>query len=245
MTRDEAYRILRVLQANYADTFKDMSDDAISATVDLWQASFTEPYNVVANAVVAYMTSDNGSFMPKVGQIKQAIYKQENTMTEAEAWGLVSRACENGYYGYKEEFEKLPPMVQKAVGTAHRLKEWSIVPASEFQTVVASNFQRAYRAMMQREEEDKRIPPNVKAFLTKVSQMLAIGNGENNQLASAQVKALPNTQSIADKLIAEKQKEADNLNAQMEAEQREFDELKADKMAKLEAFIRGEANAAL
>ena len=61
----------------------------------------------------------------------------------------------------------------------------------------------------------------------------------------AQTKALPDTQSVADKLISEKQKEADSLNAKIEAEQREFDELRADKMAKLEAFIKGGANASL
>ncbi len=72
-------------------------------------------------------------------------------LSEAEAWALVSKAASGSIHGYKADFERLPPTVQKAVGSPEMLHAWGMMNADAFESVVASNFQRSYRTIVMRE----------------------------------------------------------------------------------------------
>jgi hypothetical protein len=79
---------------------------------------------------------------------------QPNEMTEAEAWALVRKAASNSFYGQAaKEFDKLPPILQRLVGTPNQLRDWGMMDSNEFNTVVASNFQRSYRARVKSDKE--------------------------------------------------------------------------------------------
>ena len=89
-------------------------------------------------------------------------------LSEAEAWALVSRAARNGTYGYRREFEKLPPEIRRVVGRAEQLRAWAMMEADEVESVVASNFMRAYRAAVKHEKEQHALPEVVRAALPEI-----------------------------------------------------------------------------
>ena len=61
-----------------------------------------------------------------------------------------------------EEFAKLPPDVQRAVGSPNMLRTWAVVNYEELQTVIASNFKRDYRAIATQKKDFAQIPSSVK-----------------------------------------------------------------------------------
>lgn len=165
MNKQDTYQVLAMLQAFYPDAFRGMTDQAAQMKVTLWQKQFAdEPATLVQAAVEAYVSVDTKGFMPVPGQIKEqiAVMKNQGGLTEQEAWELVTNALCNSSYGSAEEFAKLPPDVQRAVGSANMLKSWASVNIGELQTVVASNFKRDYRAIVAQRKDYSKIPNSVK-----------------------------------------------------------------------------------
>lgn len=168
MTKKEAAKIISVLQANYPDSTKSMTDGAIMVLVDLWSKVFAEDsFESVSAAVMAHISTDTNRFMPPVGVIKNMLVKINSPaeMTEAEAWSYVSKALRNSTYGAEKEFEKLPESVKSVVRSPSQLREWAALPIDELQTVVASNFQRSFRARAASDREFKALPERVKVMM--------------------------------------------------------------------------------
>ena len=81
------------------------------------------------------------------------------------------RAVQNGIYGSQKEFDALPPVVQKCVGSPGQLKEWAMLDEDVVASVVASNFQRSYRARAAQAKEFLALPADVR----KAMQQLGAG----------------------------------------------------------------------
>ena len=177
MNKQEAYNILALLQANYPDSLRGMTKEAVQVKVNLWAEIFhEEPFELVAAATKAFMATDTNRFMPAVGQIKEQIRRMQNPdeLTEQEAWNLIFKALGNGIYGSTEEFNKLPPAVQKLVGSPTVLREWAMLDTATAQSVVASNFQRSYRATEAQAKDQAKLPGSVKQFISGVSETLCL-----------------------------------------------------------------------
>ena len=177
MTYEETLAIMSVLKAAYPNFYRDMKRSEAEGIVSLWSSMFQdEPAALVGAAVKAHIASDAKGFPPHIGAIKEAIGKLQRpkVMTEQEAWNLVKSATRNGLYGSKEEFEKLPPMLQKLVGSASQLREWAMMDSETLNSVVSSNFQRSYKVMEAREKERLALPSDVR----DVMEQLAAGMAE-------------------------------------------------------------------
>lgn len=172
MTKTETAQILAVLQANYPDNFRDKSETMREATVNLWHSVFErDPYQLVSAAVMAYIQTSTERFMPNVGIIREQIRKltEPESMSEAEAWGLVKNALRNGLYGYHEEYEKLPTLIRRCVGSENTLREWAMTDGETVDSVIASNFQRSYRAISKSEAEWAKLPPGFREDMKRLS----------------------------------------------------------------------------
>lgn len=172
MNYDETLAIMGVLKAAYPNYYKGMTKKDAEGIVELWTAMFAgEPASVVAAAVKAHIASDSKGFPPHIGAIKEAIAKlmQPEMMTEQEAAAIVLRAAANGSYGAQEEFDKLPPVLQRLVGSPSQLKEWAAMEADAVQSVVASNLQRSYREIAKREKEMLLLPSDIRATMEKLA----------------------------------------------------------------------------
>ena len=168
MTREDTIKILSVLRGAYPAFYRDITKQEAESTIALWASMFEEePYELVGAAVKAFIAADGKGFPPAIGQIKERI-RQITTpeeMTEQEAWALVSKALRNSTYGSEEEFKKLPQEIQAVVHDPGQLRQWAMSPADEVETVIASNFQRSFRAKQKTTKEYLALPTSVKQMM--------------------------------------------------------------------------------
>lgn len=174
MTKKEMAEIIAIMQANYPDDFRGMSDTAMNAKINLWFMQFRDDsYMEVMTAVMAHIATDTNRFMPPVGVIKAKLVEirrpEDAEMTELEAWDLISKATRNSTYNSVEEFEKLPPVVKRLVGSPMQLKEWAAMDTDTLQSVVASNFQRSYKARAAHEREYLALPSAVQQEMARIA----------------------------------------------------------------------------
>lgn len=167
VTRDETKQLLMRISSVYPN-WKPQAE--LKYVVETWWEYLSEyTYNEMKTALKAYILTDTSGFAPSIGQLieKMRAISTPDELSEMEAWSLVSRALRNGYYGAEQEFEKLPPLVQKAVGAPSQLRNWSQTDSESVENVIQSNFMRTYRAVVGREMEMSKMPSDIKKlFLT-------------------------------------------------------------------------------
>lgn len=171
MTREKTQEILMSIQAAYPN-YKPQDK---TVTVNTWTTMLQDyTYEQVMTALKAYISTDTSGFAPSIGQLidKMHMLNAPQELNEMEAWALVSKALRNGSYGAEQEFEKLPPLVQKAVGAPSQLRNWALTDMESVENVIQSNFMRTYRAVLKREQETSKLPSEVKQIMTSSNLML-------------------------------------------------------------------------
>lgn len=182
MDRTETMKILSVLRGAYPAFYRDTSRQEAEAIVSLWADMFAEDeYMLVAAAVKSLIVADKKGFPPVIGQVKEYIRKltAPQEMTEQEAWALVAKAIRNGTWGAKEEFEALPPKIQRIVGSPQQLTDWAKMDSDSVHSVVASNFQRSFRAKAKADKEYAALPSEVKAIVGNPCGWLRLEAGDD------------------------------------------------------------------
>ena len=160
MTRDETVNIIRVM----VDSYPNYKPNNLSETVDVWHTMLSDyDYNLVSMALKSYILSDTSGFAPAIGQLVAKMHSitQPQELNEMEAWSLVSKAIRNSIYNAADEYDKLPPLVQKAVGLPNQLMQWAI-DDNYNESVVSSNFMRCYRIELAREKELSMLPEDAR-----------------------------------------------------------------------------------
>ena len=177
MTRQETQAVLAVIKVAFPNFQKDKTRDDLTAVVNLWYLQFEDyDFDLVNAAVQALIAEQVEGYPLTIGAVKKMAMKLSapESLTEMEAWTLVSRAARNSAYHAEREFEKLPPAVQQTVGCPEQLRAWAMMDTSEFESVVASNFMRTYRTVQERELESMLLPASVRNSLPalRTGQML-------------------------------------------------------------------------
>lgn len=187
MTRDDVLQTLAILKAAYPSSFqvngRAMPKRDAEAMVQLWTRQFAdEDAGAVRAAVENLISSRTTGFSPTVGEIKDQLHRLRTVdgINDAQAWTLVEKACRRGLYNAREEFDKLPPDVQAAVGGPEQLKSWAAMDSETVNSVVASNFRKTYHTVKVREKEKAMMPPEVKAFIAGVAENLKLGDGNED-----------------------------------------------------------------
>lgn len=159
----DARKIIAVLMVAYPNYRPIDTEFAAKIWLDLTE-EYT--YEQVDMALKSYMKSNTSGFPPVPGQIVDRIYEMTvpPELNEMEAWALVSRAIRNSGYNSAEEFAKLPPIVQKAVGTHEQLKVWAL-DEDYSDGVVSSNFIKCYKMICAREIEIRKMPEQVRLLI--------------------------------------------------------------------------------
>lgn len=189
MTSSETKGILAVLRAAYPNFYARMERTELMAIVNLWQRQFAEDdANAVMAAVEGLIATRTSTMPPVIGEVKEKLAEltQPKGLTESEAWALVAKAVRNGIYGYKTEFEKLPPEVQAAVGRPEQLRDWAMCETDQLQTVIASNFMRSYKIHAKRKHEFALLPEGVKHLVGQIAGSMSF---ENNRLLEGKESA--------------------------------------------------------
>lgn len=183
MSRDEVKQLLMRIQATYPN-WKPQPN--IQMVVDVWYEYLADyKYNVMLAGLNAYITTDTSGFAPSVGQVIQTLknYRNKDEVGEMQAWGMIYKAISNGSYHAKEEYDNLPPLLQKVVGSPQSLKEWAMMDIATVNSVVQSNVLRTYKVLRQSEIETERIPERVRLALDKALS-------ENKQIGKEEIKGV-------------------------------------------------------
>ena len=177
MTRQEVTKLLYVIKAQYPNSFAHFTETDVDNQIDGWMMVLEDySYEECSVGLRIFLANDEKGFPPVPGQIIHAIksVKPSNELGEQEAWAMVRRALRNGIYGANEEYAKLPPSVQKAVGKPENLKEWAQMDTETVESVQQSLFLRSYRAEVQRAKDHDMLPASVRNLL-EGTQMLEVG----------------------------------------------------------------------
>ncbi len=147
MTKDDVRKLLLTIDSAYPN----FNAKNPGQMVDVWYDILKDKdIGEIAASLKAYIMTNTSGFPPAIGQLVQGTSTEQ---TASEAWSLVYKAICNSGYGSVEEFEKLPPLVQAAVGSPRQLQIWA-VDEDFSEGVASSNFRRAYDAAVEREKRE-------------------------------------------------------------------------------------------
>ena len=97
MTREETLQVLSILKAAYPHSYRNMTRLDAEAAVNLWHRQFeNEDAAAVSMAVDALIATRKEGYSPTVGEVKEQLHRvrtEDSLLSDAEAWGLVEKAC--------------------------------------------------------------------------------------------------------------------------------------------------------
>ena len=178
MTREEWAVLVKAMKAVY--TSPSFLPDQYA--FDTWYGLLKDlDYKLLSFGLKKYMQTEwKEPSIAALRQCAQSLLTQKEEINETEAWEKVSRAIRNSGYHAEEEFARLPELIQKAVSSPGQLREWALSENvdGKWLSVVQSNFQRTYRAEVQREQERRKLSPD----LLKIIDAARLGGAENCQI---------------------------------------------------------------
>lgn len=169
MNRDQVVAILGTLKTAYPRFYAEMSKQEMYNTIDLWTEMFKSdnPVHVTAavkNLIVSF------KFPPTIADIKDEMYKLTKTeeQTPIEQWNAIKKAMRNSTYNAAEEFERLPEIAKKFVGSPNQLREWAI--SDDYNDgVVKGQFFKQVEIIKQREKDNTMMLPEVRNLVQQLS----------------------------------------------------------------------------
>lgn len=211
MTKNEVVKLLMTIQTFYPNYQVENKEFTINA----WYSIIGDcDYKPMEKALRAYITTDTSGFAPSIGQLINKLHEVQSPqeLNEMEAWLLVGKALRNGTYGAVKEFNKLPPLVQKAVGSPDNLRNWAQTDSESIENVVQSNFMRTYRTVVNRAKEYRKMPKDIQALIestNRSSYSAQIGSKnqqtiklslEDNKSQNKPIKGVPMPKEIKERI---------------------------------------------
>lgn len=177
MTREDVKRLLMTIEAIYPN-FK-IRD--LQITLDAWyEIMCDQDSSAIFASLKQYSRTSRTGFAPDPGELIQGAYdlfSKNETLSIGEAWSLVRKAISRSSYYAEDEFNKLPPTVQKAVGSPWQLRAWA-TDSTFNEGVASSNFIKAYETECDRAKADALMAPSVKELIESVGQMKRLSDKE-------------------------------------------------------------------
>lgn len=178
MTREEWAVLVKAMKAVYTSPSFLPDQNAF----DTWYGLLKDlDYKLLSFGLKKYMQTEcKEPTIAALRQCAQSLMLQKEELNETEAWEMVRRAIQSSALYAETEFDKLPKIIQKAVSSPAQLREWAVSENVDgtWWSVVQSNFQRTYRAEVQREQERRKLSPD----LLKIIDSVRLGGVEKCQI---------------------------------------------------------------
>lgn len=169
MTRDEIITILGTLKTAYPKFYAEMSKEEMYNTIDLWTEMFAHENTATVVAAVKNLIN-TFKWPPTIADVKEEMYKltEEEKQTPVEMWNLIKKAMRNSAYNSYEEFNKLPEIAQRFVGSPNQLKEWAL-DIDYNDSVVKGQFLKQFEILQKRDKEEKMMLPEVRNLIKEIA----------------------------------------------------------------------------
>ena len=167
LEREQLKILVKAMKAVYTKTDFIPDQDAF----DVWYAMLKDlDYKILTNAIQSLMMTS--PFPPTIADVRNAATKfmpdmKETEMPELEAWGRVKKAIRNATYNAQEEYDRLPVLLQRTVGSPANLTTWAQMDSETLNSVEQSHFLRAYRTIVEREKELRRMSPVMQKLIAE------------------------------------------------------------------------------
>lgn len=166
MEREEFKVLVKAMKAVYANPTFIPDQDAFNVWYELLRDI---PYKLAEIAIQKHMLTEK--FPPTIADIrtKATEITEIDEISDLAAWSMVYKAICNSGYNSVQEFEKLPPIVQKAVGNPANLREWALMDEKMISSVRA-RFIDSFKIVERRMKEDAKLPSHIKALIDGMRQ---------------------------------------------------------------------------
>ena len=129
-------RFIEILKGACKLYDKEMDKEAMTMWLSFFKEDTIEDFKQAMNHHIK-----TSRFFPTIADIKSIIYDINNEEESGiQLWERLSSAIGNGSYHAEEEFDKLPKVVQKFLGSPYRLQTFAVMDSDELHTVVKGQF---------------------------------------------------------------------------------------------------------
>ena len=181
MTREETASMLTILKTAYPSFYSKMKARDGELTLELWSEMFrNDPVEIVKFALYKLIEGHNG-FPPDIADVKskmrEIISASTGDPTDEELWLILKKAIEKGIYDAKEEFEKLPPVLQRYCGSPETIRELAAGDTDILNTVTHGQFMKQIGTMRERQKFEDELPDAVRETTRRLCGKIPDANG--------------------------------------------------------------------
>lgn len=172
MNREETAKLIFTVKAVYPSHYARYTAQDFENLIAAWCAVLEDyTYAQASTGLKIFLSSETKGFPPTPGQIIDCIHKTmpkaELEMSGLEAWALVRKAISKALYYADEEYNKLPDVVKKAIGSPENIKQLAMMDIDEVETVEQSHFIRAYEALKVQKKDEVKIPREIRELIER------------------------------------------------------------------------------
>lgn len=173
MTKADVVQLFMLISVLYPrdDTFK----NANSVMVSTWAEMLSDmDFGEIKTALK--MHTAKSQFPPSIAELRNFVadlHDESSDMTAEEAWTLVFSAITRSAYSSVEEFDRLPEICRRLVGSPRQLKEWAL--SDSFNPgVEKALFTKSYNTRQQKLKEFNALPLSVKEMISSTTDRLLL-----------------------------------------------------------------------
>ena len=175
MKKEETIQVITLLAGNY-DSIAKKDKIQKQLMINTWQECLGDlDYKLVLQAVKKSIIES--PYPPTIHDIRKNAIEMINPTTKVsaiEAWNEAYRMICNGLYMTEEQFNQASPIVKKFFGNVRQVKELAQTDTDTVNSVTKGQFLKQYDILIEREIEQKMLPPQMQEFITKIANKMDI-----------------------------------------------------------------------
>ena len=182
MNKTETVQVVTLLAGNY-DSIAKKDATQKQVMINTWQECLGDlDYKLVLQAVKK--TIIESPYPPTIHDIRKNAIEMVNPTTQRtaiEAWNEAYGMICSGLYMTQEQFEMASPEVKKFFGNVRQVTELAKTDLDTVNTVTKGQFLKQYEVLINREKEQKLLPPQMQEFIGQLAEKMSVKQlGETN-----------------------------------------------------------------
>lgn len=174
MNKAETVQVITLLAGNY-DSIAKKDATQKQLMINTWQECLGDlDYRLVLQAVKKSIIES--SYPPTIHDIRKNAIELVNPSTKRtaiEAWDEAYKMICSGAYMTQEEFEQHSPETRKFFGSVGQLRAYA-TNVDFNMDVVRSNFLKQYESIVEREKQQKLLPPKMQDMIEQLANKMSI-----------------------------------------------------------------------
>ena len=148
MNKEEFVKILTGVGKLYD---KELDQEVLTMWLSFFKENTTNEFKQAINEHIK-----TSRYFPTIADIKEKIYKSKNKEeSNSDLWERLLEAIRRSSYYYDEEFDKLPMLLKKYVGSSRQLQELAMMDSDTIHTIVKGQFLKQIELLKKTYKEEE------------------------------------------------------------------------------------------